>query len=334
MLGMVKADVAHLPPQLCALGRWGLIMSSMSVDPAATRQLGAARAILLELARHLDADLTIELWDGSLIPLRPGTGDDIRLVVGSGAALRHLLLRPSMSTIAELFATGDLDIVGGTPIDAMRRGDHLQFRALPKKVNKVRLLRAALPLLFTRANQDGGENSFGSRVARRRADGRNDRSLIHFHYDLSNEFYALMLDPEMVYSCAYFETPDTTLDAAQRRKLDLICRKLRLKPGDRLFDPGCGWGGLLCHAAANYGAIAYGTTLSQEQYDFTTAKIQRMGLGSSVTVDLKDCRDIAQGLVFDKVAQIEMVEHIGRRNHHEFYRHIRRHLGDSQSGGL
>jgi cyclopropane-fatty-acyl-phospholipid synthase len=289
--------------------------------------LGAARAILVELARHLDADLSIELWDGSLIPLRPNASDDIRIVVSSARALRRLMLRPAMTTIAELFATGELDVTGATPIDAMRRADHLQFRALPKNVNKARLLRSALPLLFRReTDATASNNEFANRVPGRIEDGRNDRALIHFHYDLSNDFYALLLDPEMVYSCAYFETPEASLEEAQRAKLDLICRKLRLQPGDRLFDPGCGWGGLLCHAATHYGAIAYGTTLSQEQFDFTSAKIEREGLKDRVKIELKDCRNIAQGHVFDKIAQIEMIEHVGLKNHHAFYRHLRRHL--------
>ncbi len=292
----------------------------------AEARLGPGRRVVEELARHLDANLTIELWDGERVPLRPGARDDIRIVIGSQDALRRLILRPSLSTIAELFAAGALDVTGGTPIDAMRNTDHVQFRALPAKVNKVRLLKAALPLLLRRSSGATAAVRFGGVVADRHGAGRDDRELIRFHYDLSNAFYELMLDPEMVYSCAYFPTRETTLDAAQLVKLDLICRKLRLQPGDRLFDPGCGWGALACHAAANYGAQVHGTTLSREQFDYTVAKVARLGLSDRVTVALSDCRDLPAGTIFDKIAQIEMIEHIGLRNQPAFYAYLHRHL--------
>ncbi len=289
-------------------------------------RLAAARRLVEELARHLDADLTVALWDGELIPLRPGAQEDIRIAIASPRALRRLILSPSMSTVAELYAVGDLDVTGGTPIDAMRHADHLQFRALPRKVNKARLLKAALPLLLGGEKADVARVRFEGDAEQRVQAGRDDRELIHFHYDLSNAFYELLLDEQMVYSCAYFPSRDATLDEAQANKLDLICRKLRLEPGDRLFDPGCGWGALLCHAAAKYGVQAYGTTLSEEQFAYTSAKIARLGLADRVTVELRDCRDLKQGTIFDKVAQIEMIEHVGLKNHHDFYRHIRRHL--------
>ncbi len=290
------------------------------------RELNATKAVMAELARHLDVDICVELWDGEIIPLGGTAQDEIRFKIASPTALRRLLRDPSLISVAELYAAGDLDIVGGDPIDAMRHVDHLQFRRLPGKVNKARLLKAALPILLKSYSVPSLVKRFTKKVGLAPGSGRDDRELIGFHYDLSNEFYALFLDEEMVYSSAYFPSPDSSLDEAQVNKLDLICRKLRLAPGDRLFDPGCGWGGLLCHAAQHYGAQVYGTTLSQEQFDHVTAKVGRLGLQDRVTVELRDCRSLPEDMIFDKVAQVEMIEHVGIANHHDFYLYLRKHL--------
>ncbi len=289
-------------------------------------ELDATKAVIAELARHLDADICIELWDGSILPLGPGAQEEIRIVLASPRVLRRLLLAPSLISVAELYAAGDLDIVGGDPMEAMGHVDHLQFRYLPGKVNKARLLKAALPILLKSRPLGTLVQKFTDKVGLSPAQGRNDKDLISFHYDVSNAFYELFLDENMVYSSAYFDSPEDSIDAAQRNKLDLICRKLRLRPGDRLWDPGCGWGGLLCHAAQHYGAIAYGTTLSTEQHDYGTAKVACLGLGDRVTIELRDCRSLPGDRVFDKVAQIEMVEHVGIANHHDFYLNLGRHM--------
>ncbi len=293
---------------------------------AQDRIIAPTRAVFAELSRHLDADLCLELWNGERIRFSSTARDDIRVIIASPSALQRLLRKPDMNTFAELYALGDLDVAGGTVIDLMRRFDHVQFRHLPAKVNKARLLKAALPILFARAPARQSGMDFAGDVAARPDQGRDDKALIHFHYDLSNAFYELFLDPEMVYSCAYFASPDDDLETAQRQKLDLICRKLRLQPGDRLFDPGCGWGGLICHAAQHYGAIAYGTTLASEQLAWCEAKIERLGLGDRVKVELRDCRTVTPEVPFDKIAQIEMIEHVGVDNHDAFYRNLGRIL--------
>lgn len=289
-------------------------------------ELDATKAVLGELARHLDVDICIELWDGTIIPLGQGAQEEIRFVIASNRVMRRLLMDPSLVTVAELYAAGDLDIRGADPIDAMRHVDHLQFRYLPGKVNKAKLLRMALPILVKSHPFTSLVNKFTDKVGLSPAQGRNDKELISFHYDVSNEFYELFLDANMVYSSAYFDKPDDTIDAAQLNKLDLICKKLRIRPGDKLWDPGCGWGGLLCHAAQHYGAVAYGTTLSTEQHDYVNAKIARLGLGDRVKIELRDCRTLPEDRIFDKVAQIEMIEHVGIANHHDFYQMLGRHL--------
>jgi len=160
------------------------------------------------------------------------------------------------------------------------------------------------------------------------ADGSEaaNKANIQYHYDISNAFYALFLDPEMVYSSAYYTRPDNSLEEAQFAKLDLICRKLRLKPGERLLDIGCGWGGLVCHAVRHFGVTAHGVTLSQAQYDFATAKIAALGLQDQITIELRDYRSIEGEGVYDKVSQVEMFEHLGFENHDRHFNHIHRLL--------
>jgi len=137
------------------------------------------------------------------------------------------------------------------------------------------------------------------------------RKNISHHYDVGNDFYSRLLGPTMAYTCAYYASPDDTLEQAQTAKFDLVCRKLRLKPGEHLADLGCGWAGLLIHAAQNYGITGVGVTLSKEQYEYGTAKIAQLGLQDRIRVELKDYREI-QG-TYDKVASIGMMEHVGIR---------------------
>ena len=139
-----------------------------------------------------------------------------------------------------------------------------------------------------------------------------DAAQIQFHYDLSDEFFALWLDPKRVYSCAYFAQPNFNLDQAQEAKLDLICRKLHLQKGERFLDVGCGWGGLLLWAAQHYGVQAVGITLSKNQFEHVRTQIEKQGLQNQVSVQLLDYRDLKPSQPFDKIASIGMFEHVGR----------------------
>jgi len=138
-----------------------------------------------------------------------------------------------------------------------------------------------------------------------------DAAAIQFHYDVGNDFYKLWLDRRMVYSCAYFKTQDETLENAQVAKLDLICRKLRLKPGERLLDIGCGWGGLIMHAAEHYGVDATGITLSENQAAFARERIAKAGLSDRCRVEIRDYRTLAESDGYDKISSVGMVEHVG-----------------------
>ncbi|HEX6362684.1 MAG TPA: class I SAM-dependent methyltransferase [Albitalea sp.] len=160
---------------------------------------------------------------------------------------------------------------------------------------------------------------------------RADAEQVQFHYDVSDDFYALWLDPRRVYSCAYFREPDLTLAAAQEAKLDHICRKLMLREGERFLDIGAGWGGLLLWAAEHYGVVAHGITLSRNQHAHVTRLIEEKGLAGRVTIALSDYRDLPDHEPWDKIASVGMFEHVGRAQLPTYFRAIHRLL---KPGGL
>ncbi|MBL4835871.1 MAG: class I SAM-dependent methyltransferase [Pseudomonas sp.] len=158
-----------------------------------------------------------------------------------------------------------------------------------------------------------------------------DAEAISYHYDLSNEFYQLWLDPEMAYSCGYFHSRNDTLAQAQLNKFDHLCRKLRLQPGERLLDVGCGWGGLARHAARHYGVNVYGITLSKAQLELAREKNVAAGLDKQIDLQLQDYRDLPGREAFDKVVSVGMFEHVGHANLAEYFRIL---LGQVKPGGL
>ena len=151
-------------------------------------------------------------------------------------------------------------------------------------------------------------------------DKQMDAEAISYHYDLSNDFYALWLDPQMIYSCGYFRSPEDSLATAQTQKLDHLCRKLRLKPGERLLDVGCGWGGLARHAAKYYDVRVHGITLSKEQLELANQRNQAAGLSDRVTLELRDYRDLPGDESYDKVVSVGMFEHVGHANLNSYFR--------------
>ena len=159
----------------------------------------------------------------------------------------------------------------------------------------------------------------------------HDAQAISHHYDVSNEFYELFLDPLMVYTCAYYRDPDGKLEQAQADKLELVCRKLRLKPGETLLDIGCGWGTLSIWAAQHYRVRAHGVTLSRQQAEWAQARIRREGLEDRCRVDFCDFRDVPANARYDKIAAIGVIEHVGIPNYPAFFGRVREMLND---GGL
>lgn len=292
------------------------------------RRINAARRIFEHLAPIVDIPYSVRLWDGTMVPLgRDATADRHFSVSGPGV-LGSLLRKPSLDNLFRHYVSGHIDVHGSDLIAS------LDVARAKKKQSNLRIgnLRKgfpwaqALPLLLAGNEQiQIGHQVEGAEAGRAQLKS-DDKELIQFHYDVSNAFYQLFLDERMIYTCAYFTDWGNSLDQAQRDKLEMICRKLRLQPNERFLDIGCGWGGLVCYAAENFGVQAHGVTLSQEQLDYAEAEIKRRGLTDRVSVELKDYRDLTGQ--FDKIASIGMYEGIGIENYEAYFKKIRRLLDD------
>ncbi|MEP6607670.1 MAG: class I SAM-dependent methyltransferase [Burkholderiaceae bacterium] len=280
----------------------------------ATRSLGsessvAKRAIHAGVERLSEsilagggAPLEIVLPDGS----RVGFGEPARtkVIVRDDAALAQLA-SPTLASLAEEYVEGRIDV----------QGDFLE--ALPLAARLAELAGASA--LQRVAVLLGGHSV------------RQDRKDVSYHYDVGNDFYRLWLDQRMVYSCAYFQAGSESIDEAQLAKLDHICRKLRLAAGDRFLDVGCGWGGLVLHAALHYGVRAVGITLSKSQFELARELVQQHGLTDRVEILLLDYRELRDRFgadAFDKVASIGMFEHVGIKNLNTYFGSIAAVLRD------
>lgn len=291
---------------------------------------GPALRILRRLLAGMEKPPALRLWNDTL----DGHDADANfmLVVRDPSLPRRLVVGRSPVLLADAYFRGGLDIEGDLYC-ALGLKTHFASIQLSWR-DKIALLKDALKL----PTQDPGEvkpdAGIASRVARHfshRHSHHSDGAAISFHYDVSNNFYGLWLDDERVYSCAYFEQPTDSLDTAQRNKLAHVCRKLRLKPGERLLDIGCGWGALVCWAAREHGVYAHGITLSTRQLEYARERIRTEGLEDRVTVELCDYRDLKGQGVYDKVSSIGMFEHVGLANLPAYYAMVRRVL---KPGGL
>lgn len=266
---------------------------------------------LRDLFRAPPVAFALQLWDGTVFDFATAHGDSrpprFRLVVRDAASVRQLLLRPDPLALAEAYIEGRLDVEGDL-YAALALKPYLQKQRL-SATERARLLLTVAGLPRTRS-RDRHTNAYRGGMRHSRA---HNRAAVAFHYDASNAFYALWLDAEMVYSCAYFPHEGMDLDSAQRAKLDYICRKLRLRPGERLLDIGCGWGGLLRWAVQHYGVTAHGVTLSQEQFAFNQTRIRELGLSDRMSVELRDYRDLTGEGLYDKIVSVGMFEHVGLR---------------------
>ena len=278
----------------------------------AERQLESVRGLASELADKLDLNASLRLWDGSRVPLGANVTGPFEISIAGPGVIGALLRRPTLDNFIRHYVEKDIDFSGGTLIDL---GSQLNRGGRSVKLKGKEALRIAArlaPFLLARGDNAQNDQGFAGEITGRARKTADNKDYIQFHYDLSNEFYALFLDPEMVYSCAYYTDWENDIAQAQRDKLEMICRKLRLEAGERFLDIGCGWGGLICHAAKNYGVTAHGITLSEAQLDYAREKIRRLGLEDRVTVELKDYS--AMEGQFDKIASIGMYEHIGLKN--------------------
>jgi cyclopropane-fatty-acyl-phospholipid synthase len=245
------------------------------------------------------AGIVVRLWNGFEINIG-GDNPSCTLQVNTPAGLRALLFRPDSLRLGEAYIYGDIDVDGNLH-DVFPVAD----RIIGRKTPVADQLRVAWSLLRHSGRANHAAKLTGDRHSRRRT-----RKAISYHYDLPVEFWRLWLDSHLVYSCAYFEKADATIDEAQGAKLDLVCRKLRLKPGERFFDMGCGWGALVCHAAKYYGVKAFGVTLSARQAEQAAKRIQELGLGDNCKVEVRNFFDAEEFGPFDKIASVGAVEHV------------------------
>jgi cyclopropane-fatty-acyl-phospholipid synthase len=285
---------------------------------AARRSLALLRELV---AGYRPRDFEIRLWDGSTLPAEAGAERRFTLVLRHPGSLRALLWPPSQLAMSEAYLYDDVDIEGDIR-GVFRLADHLLARRWAAK-DRLRLGRRLLALPSERRPRTGQQPA---RLTGRRFSLGRDRQAVSYHYDRSNEFFALFLDRRMVYSCAYFAAPDEGLDAAQERKLDYLCRKLALRPGERLLDIGCGWGGLLIHAAERYGVEAVGITLSERQAELARERIRQAGLAGRCRVELVDYRELDAPEAYDKVVSVCMFEQVGEGLLPEFFTRARRLL--------
>jgi cyclopropane-fatty-acyl-phospholipid synthase len=261
----------------------------------------------------------IRLWDGTLIPADQPTRSTMR--IDTPGAVKRMFAPPVEYNLAEAYIRGDYEIEGSL-IDI--------FPAARAVMDAPRLMRE-LPKLTSlwpklpndppkREIERGPAQLSGTQHSKER-----DKAALQYHYDVGNDFYALWLGRQMVYTCAYFITGDEDISTAQEQKLHHICRKLRLKPGERLLDIGCGWGGLVIHAAQHYGVQAVGVTLAKKQWEFANERIKALGLQDRAEVRLMDYRDLGDES-FDKLVSIGMFEAVGRSHMPEYFAHAFRLL--------
>lgn len=295
---------------------------------SATNRAAGLRRLLAHARETLDMEIGFALWDGSTMPETLGP-NALAIRIADEGAVAALLRRPNLDTLANLWVSERLDIQGGTIFDLVARRPKVRSRALLKSLDKSAALRALLPFLFVgRGGPWPLETVRGDKAT---ADGSAaaNQSNVSYHYDVSDDFYKLFLDNSMVYSCAYFTDWGNTIDQAQYDKLDMICRKLRLKPGETLLDIGCGWGALAIHAAKHYGVRATGVTLSKEQFATASERVAQAGLSDRITLQLRDYASLDER--FDKISSIGMFEHVGIANHARYFQAVNRLLNP---GGL
>jgi cyclopropane-fatty-acyl-phospholipid synthase len=262
------------------------------------------------LRSFLGADLpvTLRFWDGSEI----GSDGTTTVTFRRPEALRRLVYSPNELGFGRAYVAGDIDIEGDV-FDVLALRDRLAARTEHTSLDLgrdrwVKLLRAARELnAFGRPLPPPPEEA---RLRGRKHSKARDAAAIAHHYNVSNDFYRLLLGETMTYSCAYFPSPDMTLDDAQRAKYDLICRKLGLEAGMRLLDVGCGWGGMVLHAAEHYGVDAVGVTISQPQADLAAKRVADAGLADKIEIRLQDYRELGAER-FDAISSIGMFEHVG-----------------------
>jgi len=299
--------------------------TSPTVPAARSASAGIAPRLAAVLAPVVGGELPVRLtaWDGSVA----GPADAPSVVVRTPDVFRRILWHPGELGAAQAYVTGEIEVEG----DLNAALTHVWRVSAHRGLKGIRPTPALLATLLRTARDVGALGTpppppDSQAVLRGRLHSRRrDRDAIHHHYDLSNEFYALILDPHMAYSCGYWRSTDPgyTVEDAQRDKLDLVCRKVGLGERPmRFLDVGCGWGSLSLYAAEHFGAHVTGVTIAAEQKRFIDARIKERGLEDRVEIRLQDYREITGG-PFDAVASLEMGEHVGQKNYDTYVKALR-----------
>ena len=270
--------------------------------------------------KSLQPRFAVELWTGERIG--PDGGPVVR--IADSQTVTRMVRRPTFDTLLQLWTSKGIDVQGGSLFDIVELRPAGSLKAKLRTLPKLQLLRDVPSLLLS----GGGSGDSGLVGSNPFASG-SDKQAIQHHYDISNDFYRLFLDKRMVYSCGYFKEFANDIDQAQADKLEHICRKLRLKPGDRLLDIGCGWGAMLIHAAKHHGVVGHGVSLSTAQTELARQRIRDEGLEDRVTIEVKSYADLEGS--FDKISSIGMFEHTGLANHATYFKSIHRLL---EPGGI
>jgi len=275
----------------------GLLVLGRFIRPygnrvSAASRLASIKKLLAHARERLGLDIGFVLWDGSRIPAELAA-NALALQIADEGAIAALVRRPKLDTILNLWVAGRLDVRNGSLFDLDARRSKVRTKDFLRALDRRLAFSVAAKFLFV---PRGGPWPLEKVRVRPAADGSEaaNRRNVQYHYDVSNAFYAVFLDPDLVYSCAYFADWSDNLATAQQRKLDMSCRRLRLKSGDSLLDIGCGWGALVCYAAQHYGVRAHGVTLARKQYDYAKEKIARLGLQDRVT--LEHCRPLGKAV--------------------------------------
>jgi cyclopropane-fatty-acyl-phospholipid synthase len=291
-------------------------------------------SLLAPLFAGFEGAMSVRLWNGETIQVGR-SAPEFTLVIHDPRVLRQLMLKRDPLKLAEAYFSGALDVDGSLyhalGLRNMNGWGQASWRQRLRAM--LRLLLSSVPSGRSQAaNKQTVPTITRPRWLRAPMNTAGSRErAIQFHYDVSNAFYATWLDPEMVYSCAYFEHEDDSLAAAQTNKLDHICRKLRLQPGESLLDVGCGWGALAIWAARHYGVRVKGITLSQNQFEHAQWRVRAEGLADKVSIEKRDYRDLGVRDAFDKVSSVGMFEHVGLKNLPTYFDTILRVL---KPGGL